>query len=155
MTLTAERTATGGAWEYADEAEALLAALSTAAASADSPVIDCRGWDTLEIAVTIAPTGDPVGGLYIQGSKDASSGFGYAAIDKILTDDLTAVTHDPTSDARKVVINDPAAATVVTIKLAGLTSYVRARYVRTGGGNATGITSVSYRLGRRKHGGKS
>lgn len=114
----------------------------------NSPLINCIGWERLQIFLSIASTSDPVGVLYVRsGGSSTAAQCGLAPIDEISQTDTTAITH--TAGARNIVVNDPAATAYITIERANLMDYAGLFYDATSGGSATGL-NAGYTLRRRR-----
>jgi hypothetical protein len=139
-------TLDGTEWEELRDATWIASANITA--DYTSALINCIGWEELEISVSIASTTDPIGALYVMGGfSSTAAAAGKMPLDKVGLSDTTGTSH-VAGDAN-ITVNDPAATAYINVKLVDLMSYVGLFYDRTSGGAATGL-NVGYVLRRRR-----
>lgn len=150
MTESNITTRRPGGWAVVTNEEHIAAAAAITNADLYSAAIDVRGFDEIDIEITIESTGDPVGSLYVQAGRSSTvATHGPIKLDKVQC--TAGVTHSAGDAA--IAVADPAADATINLTLAGLPDgYLSIFWDRTSGGAASAGMTIKYTKRARKEG---
>lgn len=132
-----------GAVRVAREEAFVSASAGVTTADFTSSAIDVRGWEQIDLQITMEATGDPIGELYVKlGRSSDTATHGAISLDKVQSNN-SAVTHS--SGNANITVNDPAADAVINLSIGDLLDgYLSVFWDRTSGGAASSGILIAY-----------